>query len=240
MINGQVNTPVGNDYAEDLAPAIRDNTYFRGLLPRIADGSDGYQRMGNTITPKVLKVKGLVYFNYDVIGSSSWDFTLRLMVVTHKSQRNQDELTAASIAPGTAPGYYKTLLWNGQVAQPTTYEGCQPYYDMLPINRRAWHVLEDKHIHLRKGLSDTAVTPSSAGETFKSPTRAVPFEFVFTQKQLPAKLLYQTPGNDVPTNFAPVLAMGWVSNDGSIQIGNSVLDATVQVQWTSTLIYEDV
>lgn len=245
MINGQVNTPVGNDYNENLAPAIADNTYFRGLLPRIADGTDAYQRLGNSITPKVLKVRGLVYFNSGTIAAPSWDFTLRLMVLTHKSQKNQDELTKSSVPPVTVPpsvgqvAYYSTLLWNGQTGTAVDYKGLAPYYNTLPINRKNWNVLADRQISLRKGLGDAAITPVSAGETFKSPTRAVPFEFVLTQKQLPAKLLYQGPGTDIPTNFAPVLALGWVDNCASIPIGTTAQDPTVQIQWTSSLIYED-
>lgn len=248
MINGNANTPIGNDYpgtGEDLAPAIRDNTYFRGLLPRISDGTDAFQRVGNSITPKVLKVRGLVYFNPDVIASSSWDFTLRLMVLTHKSQKNQDELTRSSVPPVTVPPsvgqvpYWNSLIWNAQTGTSVPYLGLQPYYNQLPLNRRNWNVLMDRQITLRKGLGDSAITPVSAAETFKSPTRAVPFEFVLTQKQLPAKLQYNGPGTDIPTNFAPVLAMGWVSNDGSLSVTNTVQDPTVQIQWTSSLIYED-
>jgi len=190
--------------------------------------------VGNVITPKVLKVKGLIFF--DPVTSASWNWEVRAMIVTNKTVRSQAMLTAAGA------DYVKNLLWDGQSGTPTTYLGCEPYYNQLPINRRNWNVLFDKKINLRKGLSDAAITPPCAAETFKSPTRSVPFEFVLTQKQLPAKFVYDAAGatsTDLPTNFAPVLALGWVDEDGAIQVGNTAQGTALRVQWTSTLIYED-
>lgn len=235
LINGLSNTAVGTQYLEYVSQQIEINSRFRGLLPRISDGTDAFQRMGNSITPKVLKIKGLLYFIRT--NPFAQDLTVRVMVVTHRSIKNQDELTSGV----SATNYATTLLWNGQTAQPVAYLGNEPYYNQLPINRRAWNVLADKQIHLRKGYSwpGATVTNESQGETFMSPTRSVPFEIVLTQKQLPAKLLYQAPGSDVPTNFAPVLAMGWADNTHTYQVPDSVDANIVGIQWTSSLIYED-
>lgn len=234
MINGLSNTAVGTPYIEYVAQQIDINPNLRGLLPRISDGTDAFQRLGNSITPKVLKIRGLVYF----IRTEEFahDLTLRLMVLTHRSIKNQDELTGS-----TTTNYTDTLLWNGQTGDAVAYGGNEPYYNQLPINRRAWNVLGDKQIHLRKAFSwpGATVTNASQGETFMSPTRSVPFEFVLTQKQLPAKLLYQGPGTDVPTNFAPVLAMGWADNTRTLQVGTDTNTNIVGIQWTSSLIYED-
>ena len=233
MINGRGannGTPIGTTYLEQAYQQLNDDTMFRGLIPRISDGTDAYQRMGNSITPKVLKIKGLLYFPYAV--PESYDLTVRLMVVTHKSQKNQDELTSG------AQNYFSTLMWNPITAQPVAYLGCEPYYNQLPVNRRQWNVLSDKQIHMRKSLGDAASANPSLGETFMSSTRSVPFEIVLTQKHLPAKLLYQAPGGDIPTNFAPVLAIGWTDNTGFISVGTTNTPI-VAIQWTSSLIFED-
>lgn len=231
--NGVANTLPGNTYAEFVLPNANNGNQFRGLLPRMADGPEANQRVGNSITPKVLKVRGLLFFNGTV--PESYDYTVRMMVLTHKSQKNQDDLTAV----GTT--YSGTVLWNsiGTSAGPTPYQGCDPYYNTLPINRRAWNVLSDKKYHLRKGPAVGSGGIPSQEETFMSPSRSVPFELVLTQKQLPAKLLYQSANADIPTNYAPILVMGWTDNTGNITVGNTTHFGDVQIQWTSSLIYED-
>lgn len=232
MRNGNADVAVGITYQEFVKMAITADTDFRQLVPRLTDGTDAYNRVGNSITPKVLKIRGIVFINGNVI--PSLDYTLRLMVVTSKLQKETTALT-------TTGSYYTTLLWNPQVAFPVAYLGGDPYYNQLPINRRAWNVLADKQIHLRKGFPwpGATVTSPSEGETFMSPTRSVPFEIVLTQKQLPAKFLYQAPGSDFPTNFAPVLAVGFTDNTGMNTVGSVALDSNVQIQWQSSLIYED-
>jgi len=233
MINGKADTSVGSSYSEYIIPKVGDGYDLRGLLPRIQEGTEGFERVGNSITPKVLKVKGIITYDWPV--PKSHDYTVRLMVLTSKLVKDQDELTVVGNQ------YTKTLLWNGQAAAPVPYLGCQPYYNTLPVNRRAWNVLFDKQIHLRKGLGVLAgeETNPSQQEVFCSPTRAVPFEFILTQKHLPAKLLYQDPSESVPTNFAPVLAMGWCDNTLATSVGDDTHDSDVAIQWTSSLIYED-
>ena len=231
---GKATNAVGSSFVEYIYPRCTIDPHLRGLLPPVIDGTDTNQRVGNSISPKVLKIRGLVYINWAI--TQSTDFTVRMMVLTNKTVKDQTQLTQI----GTAD-FAPTILWDGQASPPTAtaYQGCQPYYNQLPINRRQWNVLFDRPLHLRKSL----MWPGSGGGPQQStvyPNHGVPFEFVLTAKHLPAKLQYASGlGNSYPTNFAPVLAMGWTDNTGGISVGDPNQDEIVSIQWTSSLIYED-
>ena len=236
MENGKANTIVGLDYspAEYILPRI-DTTSTYPLLPKLNVGTELYERVGGQIEPKVLKLRGTIYFDFTALGTSyiSRCLDLRLMVLTNKSQRSMPDLLA-----NTGNLYTDTLLWNGQAGDSVDYKGCAPYYNQMPINRKSWNVIEDRIIHLRKGLGSSVV--GGAGEVFTSPQRSYTFEIVLTSKDLPATLKYDGGFSTIyPTNFAPVFYIGFVDTQGSMPIGNTASDNVVRFQYQTSLIFED-
>ena len=232
MENGIANTPVGTDYVEYVTPRV---DIIRPLLPKLDVGTELFNRVGGVIEPKALKLRGTVFFDWTTLPVvvSSRDCSLRLMILTHKSQRSMPELVANPSAV-----YTNTLMWNGQAGDSVAYQGCVPYYNQLPVNRKSWNVIEDRIIHLRKGLGN--LTSGGAGETFMSPTRSHNFEIVLTAKDLPASLKYDGGlGTIYPTNFAPVFCFGWVDNSDNIPIGTTDHDKVIRIEYQTSLIYED-
>lgn len=232
---GLANTNISADYPiEWVPPQIAGSSAFRPVLPAIGQGTDANQRIGLNITPKALKLKGTVSFSYD-LGFSS-DYCLRLMVLTNKSTK-----TMPALINNSGSVFSDTLMWDGQTANGIAYSGCQPYFNMLPINNKCWNVLEDRLVHMRKGLGGAgSIAPPYDGETFMSPTRSFNFEFLLTSKDMPASLKYNSDADIYPTNFAPVLAMGWVDQTGGLQVSTGgVHQKDVAIEWTSYLIYED-
>lgn len=233
VINGKANTDFGVPHAtEYILPRI-DTTSTWPILPQVPVGMLGNERIGNVITPKVLKVRGTVYFNWDgsipALASSRY-LDVRMMVVTNKQQKYYPDLAA-----NPSSVYTNTLLWNGQAGEPMAYEGCQLYYNTVPINRRGWNVLEDKLIHLRKGLG----AGGGSTEVFGSSTRSANFEFVLTQKDLPATFKYNEVGDGYPTNYAPVMYIGFADATGAMDISDINSDKVLAIEYTSQLIYED-
>jgi hypothetical protein len=235
MQNGFVNTPVGGNYTEYILPRI-DTTSTYPLLPALNTGTELYERVGGVIEPKALKLRGTLFYDYTNTDASSRALDIRLMVLTNKSQRSMPDLVA-----NAGNQYTSTLMWNGQAGDSTSYQGCQPYYNQLPINRKSWNVIEDRIIHLRKGLGvATAPLPPSTGEVFLSPQRSHTFEIVLTAKDLPASLKYDGGlGTLYPTNFAPVFYIGFVDVTGAMAVGDINSDKVVQFQYETSLIFED-
>lgn len=238
MENGKVNTAVGANYTpvEYILPRI-DTTSTYPLLPALNVGAEAglNSRVGGVIEPKALKLRGTIHWTYttDSTVFPSRAVDLRLMVLTHKSQRSMPDLVA-----NAGSQYTNTLMWNGQAGNSTSYQGCQPYYNTLPINRKSWNVIEDRIIHLRKGLGSATV--GGGGEVFMSPQRSYTFEIVLTAKDLPATLKYDGGvGVLYPTNFAPVFYIGFVDVEGAMQIGDTNSDKDIEFQYTTSLIYED-
>ena len=236
MENGKANTIVGGDYTptEYILPRI-DTTSTYPLLPKLNTGTEPYERVGGSISPKALKLRGTIFFTFDALGNNSLSkcLDLRLMVVTNKSQRSMPDLLA-----NAGNQYTDTLLWNGQAGDSTDYKGCAPYYNQMPINRKSWNVIEDRIIHLRKGLGSSVI--GGAGETFMSSQRSYTFEIVLTAKDLPSTLKYDGGfGTIYPTNFAPVFYIGFVDVQGSTPIGNTASDKAVRMEYQTSLIFED-
>jgi len=235
MENGRANTPVGGNYAEYILPRI-DTTQGYPLLPALNVGTELFNRVGGVIEPKALKLRGTLFFDYTNTDAASRALDIRLMVLTNKSQRSMSELIT-----NTGSQYTNTLMWNGQAGDSTSYQGCQPYYNHLPVNRKSWNVIEDRIIHLRKGLGVAATPlPPSSGEVFMSPQRSYTFEIVLTSKDLPATLKYDGGvGTIYPTNFAPVFYIGFVDVVGAMAVGDINSDKVVQFQYETSLIFED-
>ena len=224
--NGYPNTAIGTSYTQYIFPRV-DTSLTRPLLPKLTGGVDPEQRIGATVTPKVLKIRGTIYYDYKY--ADSRNLSVRMMLVTNRQQKYMPDLLT-----NAGNQYTSTLMWNGQTGTPTAYAGCQPYYNTLPINRKAWNVIDDKIVHLRKGLNDFS------NQTFMSPTTSHDFEYVLGAKDLPATLKYDGGlAITYPTNYAPVMYIGFVDSNGAMAVGDTGSDSVIEIQYTTQLIFED-
>lgn len=228
---GSVNSTIGTSYTtEFVTPDIPLNSSMRPLLPTLVEGTDGNQRVGKAISPKFLKVRGTVSFA-NTFGNSAVR-ELRLMFVTNKSVKDTLMLTSDTVG---VPNYAQELLWNGQTSSPTAYLGCGAYYNQLPINRKQFNVIKDIQIRLAKSLSSDA---GSASQTNGAITSQITHDFE-VMIPCPSKLLYDGGvGTSYPSNFAPVLAVGWVDPLGATAVGAGNPKEVI-IEWSSALSYED-
>lgn len=228
----RLNESPGTDPAfEWVTPSIPLNSSFRALLPAITEGTDGNQRLGKSIVPKCLKVRVTCSIGPAIIQSMVRH--VRFMFLTNKSVKDQLMLTT----DGTdVPNYAAELLWNGKTATPDVYKGGQPYYNHMPINRKQWNVLKVHDVVLAKSLSVDSNTPDQKIGAITSQYSHT-FEVVL---ECPAKLHYDG-GNttEFPSNFAPIMAIGWIDPSGVTSSNTENSPQEVQVQWTSSLTYED-
>ena len=229
MENGFFKTPVGANYVEYVTPAITTGT-LRPVLPALAEGVNPNQRVGAQIAPKVIKIRGTLCFANEYAEGFAAD--VRIMVCTNKQQRYMPDLLA------DAGGQYSnTLLWDGSTGNPAQYKGAQPYYNLLPINNKGWKSIHDQVVHLR---NSNGTVPSPTTQAFLGTQYSKDFEIVLTSADLPAQLKYDGGlGVAFPTNFAPVLCMGWTYPDTAITIGDPAYQKVITVQYTVSMIYED-
>lgn len=229
MENGLSKIPLGTTYTEYVTPTIK-TTSLRPALPALVEGVDPNQRVGAAVAPKVIKIRGTLCFANDYVEGFAAD--VRIMVVTSKQQRFMADLIAD---PGGQ--YSNALLWDGQTGQPAQYKGGQPYYNLLPVNNKAWKVLHDQVVHLR---NSNGALPSPAFQDFVGTQYSKDFEIVLTAADIPAELKYNGGlGIKYPTNFAPILAIGWTYPDTAISAVDLAYEKVITLQYTVSMIYED-
>jgi hypothetical protein len=229
MENGKAKSPLGTNYIEHVEPEITVGR-LRPVLPALAEGVDPNQRIGAQVAPKVIKIRGTLCFDSAAVPAFAAD--VRIMVCTNKQQRFMPDLLA-----DTGGQYSNTLLWDGSTGNPAQYKGAQPYYNLLPVNNKAWKVLHDQVVHLR---TSTGPVPQPTGNVFLGTQYSKDFEIVLTTADLPAQLKYDGGlGIAYPTNFAPILAIGWTYPNSFIPAGSADFDKIINLQYTVSMIYED-
>lgn len=173
------------------------------LVPEIppvdsASSSTARQRIGDRITPKVLKVKGIVSLNTGSPPNDRSDIYVRVIIATQK-----DVKTGAAILGGGVST--NTLLRAGFGATANEVPFAGNTADLLyDVNRDKFRVYMDKVIK----LSQTA--ESGAEQISRYSAR-----YSYTFKKLPAALTFDEENGNWPNNFAPFVAIGYCYSDGT-------------------------
>lgn len=166
------------------------------VLPSIPQGTTDYTRLGDSIRPISLKVKGLLSANRNAITDNKV-LLARILVLSSKSNKSTTSLptgvifnnmfkpnddTATTVGPFT--GDQRQLSW--------------------PVNTDAYRVHYDKVVR---------IAPSSPEGTEEQPASFVRWTAKVT---CPAAFDYDnTSAGDFPTNFAPFMAIGYAYADGT-------------------------
>jgi len=233
---GLLSYPVNGNWAETVFCDISGTTTgtttngFRPMLPKLTEGAALNERIGAQLQPKSLKLRGTIYLATDVSGSRN--YTVRLICVTSKQQKQTDELLT-----NTGNLYTDQLMWDAQADDSVAYEGCRVIQNTIPINRLAYNVLGDKKYHLTCGSASASLTATQQ-QVFMSSIISQDFEVVLTQKDMPKNLKYDGKAFYWPNNFAPVFGIGIVDNLGKLNNGAGNT-AEILVQWSTQLTYED-
>lgn len=199
------------------------------LVPDIPQGSDDGNRKGSVICAKSLNVRGhvqIIQSDY-VTGPSAPNsrICVRLMVVTPK------RFPIYSQSQPNATSWLPTLLRNGANTQGFTGT-VQDLY--LPLNLDEVTVHWDQIFDLSQDfISVTGGAPTYAVSV--SPDKSYAF-FNFNIKCKDRKIHFLD-ASSTPTDFGPVLLMGYAHMDNSAP---DVLQSRVAMSYVSTLKYTDM
>lgn len=181
------NSPIGS---ADCEPVIME----------IPQGVDSNKRVGDRITPKQLKVHGVVAISPDAAPyATPKDLYVRVMILAQKDIKAGAEVLSGGVDTGA-------LLRSGfggtGDAEPFTGDTGNL---LIPVNTNLFRVYYDKQFKLdSSNLAAGTSAPISAK-----------WSYTFTKKNLPASLYFDEGNGDWPNNFAPFLAIGYAYADGT-------------------------
>ena len=208
---------------------ISGNADFLTPLPSITIGTDQNNRIGHSIRPIKLVIRGYVAFQSNSLaGQQNADAALlgvRLFCF-------RDRATSG----------YQNAVYNTQILNvggvPSTYSG-SPMSFLTPHNSDQFIFYTDKRMKICKpyGYTNNATPTTANAITGMDPSMYHPFTITLTQKQLPASLKYDAlDSTGYPVNFAPYMALGY--SDLLTQSIDSI-STRVCMEWSSTLYFKD-
>lgn len=183
--------------------AIQQQTDVMVITPTIAQGLTENARIGNKLHALTIRVMGTVVADWDSDPTHfrSQNIGVRLMVVQPKRYRHWPDPYSNYTA------WLSQLMDNG--AGGTSFDGSTSNY-YAPINKDAVHVLRDKRIRLSPPVAYN--DPTTGTQLISAPKACRPFKFLLKVNK---RFTYSAGADTQPSNFAPVLLMGWCYLDGS-------------------------
>lgn len=204
-INIQHNSAIG---ALDCVP----------IIPPIPSGTGSWERLGDRVQPKSLKLRGVVSLTKGEGYLGEGDLYVRIMVISQKNLKTATQVAGAQVAVNSL------LRPNFPTLRETNYGG-NTNDTNLPINTELFRVYYDKVHRL------TGAPPDNASELTRYSSR-----WSYTFKELPASLTFDETNGDYCNNFAPFVAIGYAYSDGTAP--DSVA-TRITSHYTSFLSFED-
>lgn len=199
------------------------------ILPSISQGLEANNRIGEQIKAKSLNVKGYMKLNVNDVADSTklTNVIVRMMIVSLKvrscfpdAQGSTAQLQSLLRKGGTTTGFSGVL---------------SDIY--APINTDLWTVHHDKKFYLSQSFVNVTGASPPTTVLAQDISKTVKF-FNFNVKCKNKVLKYdEDTGSDIyPTNFAPMLLLGYSYLDGS---SADVLSTNVALSYEAVLNYED-
>lgn len=187
------------------------------VLPAIPSGTGSWQRVGDRIEPKGLKIRGVVSLTRADGYIGPGDLYVRIMVLSQKNVKTNTQVTA-----GVAVG--QILRPNYAALRETNFGGNTNDIN-LSINKDLFKVHYDKLVKLTGSPQDNA-----------SELTRYSHRWSHSIKSLPAHLTFDEGNGDYVNNFAPFVAIGYAYADGT---SPDVVATRVTATHQSTLYFED-
>ena len=207
--------------------AISSASEYYGVLPGIGAGVGPNQRIGDQIRPKRIVIRGYLNFVTDAPSYNGAVMLIsRLFCFQPKTVRN-NTLVSSNVSAN--------LLTNG--GNPQAFTGA--LLDIMrPTNNEEFTFFaQRKHTFLKPwGLTNQLITNVNVDMTSVDKSLVYFFTITLTQKHIPAVLKYASDSQTYPTNFAPLLALGYANST------NALPDTAFQrigMSYSSTMFYED-
>lgn len=193
------------------------------LMPPVPQGTDDWNRVGDKLRPKWLRVKGYVSLDFDVVHNtpalspSGRGDPIYVRVIA---------FTQNNVKSGGITLVQPSLLFRGPAGSAVSFTG-GPYDLLNDINTDLFKVLLDKRVELIPQVQNSYTAPLPHGAT----------HFFTFKIKCPAVLKYDNSSNNFPNNFNPIIACGY----GYTNLTPPDTTATpVTFTCTSTLCFEDM
>jgi len=218
IARGRENKVIGNQIEE----AVQHNSAIGTadcvpVLPAIPSGTGSWQRIGDRIEPKSLKIRGVVSLTRGDGYVGQGDIYVRVMVLSQKNIK-----TNTQIASGVAVS--QVLRPNYATLRETNYGGNTNDIN-LPVNTDLFKVFYDKTVKL------TGALDGNLSELTRYSHR-----WSYRFKSMPAHLSFDEGNGDYVNNFAPFVAIGYAYADGT---SPDTVATRVTATHQSTLAFED-
>lgn len=186
------------------------------ILPTCNQGTDDFQRVGDTIRPNRLHIRGLISIdNSQTTGNQV--LYVRVLVLNPRNAKSY--ATSVSQYPTYANSLLKMNLDSGTAFTP--FVGNQVDLNYKP-NPDLFTVLYDKIFKISPSKDGIEENPASCVRWSKN-------------LKIPRVLHYQD-GLNTPQNYAPFYALGYVYADGT---GPDVLSTKIITTTDCTMFYKD-
>lgn len=199
---------------------IGSTSEYYALVPACAQGSGQTNRIGESIVPQKIVVRGYINFRANQIQSAQ-ELIARLFCFQDKSIKAYANLTSV----GT------NLLDLGGAGTPftgTLMNMCTPHNsDKFTFFADKKHTFLKPFGYTNNGVQTSAITSMNSSLVWF-------FNITLDKKHLPATFKYD--GSDYPLNFCPLLALGYsYAQDDS----PDTVSTQISMAYNSTLYYKD-
>lgn len=194
---------------------------FYSLIPAIPQGTAQNERIGDTVRPTWMNINVHLAATDDV---SSFSGIVRLFIL-------EDLTIADSTLQAVGLPNANLLLDAGGLQFP--YSGGMDTH-LLPVNKQRFRVLHDKLIKVQKGTGQQGNLANAYTGDNTCPIGSSHHQFRL-KVNTRAVWKYDADTDQLPSNQAVWLALGYVNDNGVIDVANQ----RVQLSWTSTVYYTD-
>lgn len=204
---------------------IASTNELYACIPRLGQGTDDFQRIGNRVTPVSCHVDAILNCTTSN-NNQSVDVFAHVFVLQATAVKSLDNLSAVPIGQMFENGAGGYIPADGTTNM-TQY----------PLNRTAFKVLHHKKIRLYKpfGQQNNRAAPS-AGGTDGTIAACTGNKRIRLNIPLPKLLKYDVAAQQYPINSAPFFCVAWELND---QSGDTSGITQIYVQARTHLRYKD-
>jgi len=216
-----------------------NNTDIRRIIPIVAEGTGDNERIGESIRPVSLMVRGRVGVNVipntqPPVIMGNQDLQVILYVLQHKSLKSYQNLYANNnFGQLLETGEQATRQFSGYMIDGT-----------LPVSNQYYTLIKKKKIVLRWAGQNAPTIAGSTGNTTGANSHNYALDFKLNlKKHLPAKLLYPentapAPGLNDPTNSSLFFCLGFIPYAVQDSVASTPV-LLVNLQYTAEMLYKD-
>jgi len=168
------------------------------VIMQVAQGTDSSMRVGDRITPRSLRVRGVLALNPGVEPGDDTTIYARVMILQQKDIKSGAEILSGGVDSGALlrAGY-------GGSGNEIQFTGTTQQLNM-PVNTNLFRVYYDKQFKF-----------CAQSGTEANPYQAIKWQYTFTKKMLPSSFHFDEGNGNWPNNFAPFVAIGYAYADGT-------------------------